>query len=136
MLNFSQFLHGAGHWFSPCNVNDDGPTVPSRLAVVPHGIFITYIFSLRITHRVALRAGLRMTEAAMSNDHERLVTALEPTLEKWNEWKRIGTLASQWPPDDGVVAPFVAAIEECEVFKPAQGRSLFSGNSGVILHAR
>jgi hypothetical protein len=40
VLNFSQFLHGVGHWFPPCNANDDGPTVPSRLAVVPHGIFM------------------------------------------------------------------------------------------------
>jgi hypothetical protein len=72
----------------------------------------------------------------MNNDHERVITALEPTLANWEEWKRGRALLSQYPPDDSVVAPLVAAIEECEVFKPVQGRSLFSGNSGVILHAR
>jgi hypothetical protein len=107
------------------------PPLLGRFVPAPEYVImscITYAFGLN-----AIASG-----AAMNNDHERLVTALEPTLANWNEWKRSRTLASgsQWPPDDGVVAPLVAAIQECEVFKSVQGRSLFSGNSGVILHAR
>ena len=77
-----------------------------------------------------------MTKTSKNSDHEHLVTALGTALANWQEWKRDKTLLSQYPPNDSVVAPLVAAIEQCEVFTPVQGRSLFSGNSGVILHAR
>ena len=71
-----------------------------------------------------------MTKTSKNSDHEHLVTALGTALANWQEWKRDKTLLSQYPPHDSVVAPLVAAIEQCEVFTPVQGRSLFSGNSG------
>jgi hypothetical protein len=63
------------------------------------------------------------------------VSHLEEALLAWGEWKRDRTLLAQYPPGDGVVAPLAAAIETCESFKRVQGRCLFSGNSGVVLHA-
>jgi hypothetical protein len=77
-----------------------------------------------------------VTETRNSSDHNRVVTALATALANWEQWKRDKTLLTAYPPEDSVVAPLVAAIEECEAFKPVQGCSLFSGNSGVILHAR
>lgn len=71
----------------------------------------------------------------MSNDRDILISALETALPAWEKWKRDKTLLTQYPPDDGVLAPLAAAIEKCEVFKPIQGCSLFSGCAGVVLHA-
>lgn len=76
-----------------------------------------------------------MTEIRGNGDHERLVAALGAALASWEEWKHGKSLLGQYPPSGDVVAPLVDAIQECRAFKLVEGSALFSGNSGVVLHA-
>lgn len=70
-----------------------------------------------------------------SSDRDILVSALQVALAAFEQSKHGKTLLGQHPPDESLLAPLADAIEECEVFKPIRGRSLYSGNSGVVLHA-
>jgi hypothetical protein len=74
-------------------------------------------------------------EEPARDDRDVLVSGLEAALSAWEEWKRDKTLLAQYPPDVSILAPLTNAIEKCEVFKPIEGHSLFSGYSGVVLHA-
>jgi len=70
-----------------------------------------------------------------NSDRDILIPALEVALARWEEWKREKTILGSYPPPDAVLTPLAAAIEKCDVYKPVAGRSLFSGYSGVVLHA-
>jgi hypothetical protein len=70
-----------------------------------------------------------------NSDRNILVPALEAALAHWEEWKREKTILGSYPPPDAVLVPLAAAIAKCDVYKPVAGRSLFSGYSGVVLHA-
>ena len=73
--------------------------------------------------------------AVQNSDRDILIPALEDALARWEEWQRGKSILGSYPPSDAVLAPLTAAIEKCDVYKPVAGYSLFSGYSGVVLHA-
>jgi hypothetical protein len=70
-----------------------------------------------------------------NGDRDILIPALEVALARLEEWERERTILGIYPTPDAVLTPLAAAIEKCDVYKPIAGRSLFSGCSGVVLHA-
>jgi hypothetical protein len=71
----------------------------------------------------------------MTGDRDILVRALEPALREWAEWRGEGTLLAGTEPNENILAPLVAAIDRCEVYKSVAGHVLFTANSGPVLHA-
>jgi hypothetical protein len=71
----------------------------------------------------------------MSDDRNNLIEALKAAVERWERWKQDKTLLAQYPPDSSVLAPLESAIKQCKAFEAVVGRSLFSGNAGVVLFA-
>jgi hypothetical protein len=71
----------------------------------------------------------------MSDDRNNLIGALKATVERWEQWRQDKTLLTQYSPDRSVLAPLESAIEQCEAFRAVVGKSLFSGNAGVVLFA-
>lgn len=70
----------------------------------------------------------------MNNDRGILISALEAAVDAWREWKRARPILLHTP-DEKILGPLGDAIQQCEIFKAVQGRSLFSGDAGVVLHA-
>jgi hypothetical protein len=62
-----------------------------------------------------------------------LIAAVEETLAAWERWRQAHTLLTEWPPAHHVVEPLSRAIKNLAAFKAVQGRSLFSGRSGVVI---
>jgi hypothetical protein len=73
--------------------------------------------------------------AGQNSDRDILVPALEAALVRWEEWQRGKSILGSYPPGDAILAPLSAAIEKCDVYRRVAGHSLFSGYSGVVLHA-
>lgn len=71
----------------------------------------------------------------MNKDREILMSALEPALRAFEEQERGGSLLTQPPPGDSILSPLIDAIGHCAAYKKVAGMSLFTANSGPVLHA-
>ena len=71
----------------------------------------------------------------MSDDRNILAAALQATVERWESWRQDKAFITGYSPDRSVLAPLEAAIEQCKAFRAVNGKSLFSGNAGVVLFA-
>jgi hypothetical protein len=64
-----------------------------------------------------------------------LSAAVEEALIAWERWRHQKTILSEWPPASDVYAPIGHAISSLPDFDAVKGRSLFSGDSGVLITA-
>lgn len=71
----------------------------------------------------------------MGDDLKILIAALNEALPKWAEWQKGKSLLMSYPPDNSILKPIEEAIRKCDAYCRVEGQSLFSGYSGVVLHA-
>lgn len=68
-------------------------------------------------------------------ERDKLTEAVKGALNAWEQWRRGKTLLTEWPPAHTVYAPIEDVIKSLEAYKAVEGRSLFSGYSGVVIVA-
>lgn len=76
-----------------------------------------------------------MNEQTMLEADHRVVHALTQAMADWGKWKVDRSLINQHPIDEAVWMPLAEAIDKWPPFERINGKAVFSGGGGFVLHA-